>query len=138
MRWHRSNAGLTAVLKAALGAPLGFLNDNLYSFEGPYAFDDVTSGSNGSYNAGPGWDAVTGLGSISGASLETALLGIGLPPAVVAFNNKLYMAWKGIEFDERIFFTSYNGASWAPQAQVPNVPSRCRLHLFEPKEGRAV
>jgi kumamolisin len=32
-------------------------------------FQDVTSGSNGSYSAGPGWDACTGLGSPDGATL---------------------------------------------------------------------
>jgi kumamolisin len=114
-------AGLVAVLNAALGEPLGFLNDNLYSFEGPYVFDDVTSGSNGAYNAGPGWDPVTGLGSINGSPMEVALLGISLPPALAAFNNQLFMAWKGIEFDERLWFTSYNGTSWAAQQQIPGV-----------------
>jgi kumamolisin len=114
-------AGLTAVLNAVLGLPLGFLNNNLYTFEGPYVFDDVTTGSNGAYGAGPGWDPVTGLGSINGSSMEVAMLGIGLPPALAAFNNKLFMAWKGIEFDETLWFTSYNGATWAGQQQIPGV-----------------
>jgi kumamolisin len=114
-------AGLVAVLNAALGEPLGFLNDNLYIFEGPYVFDSVTSGSNGAYNAGPGWNPVTGLGSINGTPMEVALFGICLPPALAAFNNQLFMAWKGIEFDERLWFTSYNGASWAAQQQIPGV-----------------
>jgi len=122
-------AGLTAVLNAVLGAPMGFLNDNLYTFEGPYVFDDVTSGSNGSYNAGPGWDAVTGLGSINGSPMEVALLGIGLPPALAVFKNALYMAWKGIEFDERIFFTHYNGSIWAAQAEVPGVGTSAGVSL---------
>ena len=114
-------AGLVAVLNAALGEPLGFLNDNLYTFEGPYVFDDVTSGSNGGYNAGPGWDAVTGLGSINGTAMEVALLGICLPPALAAFDNQLFMAWKGVEFDERLWFTTYNGTTWAAQQQIPGV-----------------
>jgi kumamolisin len=114
-------AGLVAVMNAALGAPLGFLNDNLYAFEGPYVFDDVTSGNNGSYTSAAGWDAVTGLGSINATAMQTALLGIGLPPALAVFNNTLFMAWKGIEFDERIFYTTYNGTAWAAQKQVPGV-----------------
>jgi kumamolisin len=114
-------AGLAAVLNAMVGAPLGFLNDNLYTFEGPYVFDDITAGSNGAYVTGPGWDAVTGLGSINGAAMSTALSGIGLPTALTEFNNALFMAWKGIEFDERIFYTTFNGHSWVAQAQVPNV-----------------
>ena len=122
-------AGVVAVLNAALGAPLGFLNGNLYAFEGPFVFGDITSGSNGSYSAKPGWDAVTGLGSINGGAMETALLGIGLPPALAVFDNKLFMAWKGVEFDERIFFTTYNGSAWAPQTQVPNVATSAGVSL---------
>ena len=124
-----STPGVVAVLNAALGAPLGFLNGNLYAFEGPYVFGDVTSGSNGSYAAHAGWDAVTGLGSINGGGFETALLGIGLPPALAVFDNKLFMAWKGIEFDERILFTTYNGSAWAPQTQVPNVATSAGVSL---------
>ncbi|QCP52773.1 hypothetical protein FAZ95_26935 [Trinickia violacea] len=122
-------AGLTAVLGAQLGAPLGFLNQNLYSSEGPYVFDDVTSGSNGSYNAGPGWDAVTGLGSINGSPLSSALMGIGLPPALAVYDNALFMAWKGIEFDDRIFFTTSNGSAWAPQTLVPGVATSAGVAL---------
>ena len=122
-------AGLTAVLHATLGAPLGFLNQNLYTNEGPYVFDDVTSGTNGSYSAGPGWDAVTGLGSINGTPLNTALLGIGLPPALASYDNKLFMAWKGMEFDDRIFFTTSNGSTWAPQTLVPGVGTSAGVAL---------
>jgi kumamolisin len=111
-------AGLAALLNASLGEPLGFLNANLYTAEGPYAFDDVTTGNNNGYNAGPGWDPVTGLGSINGSSLATTLMGIGLPPALTMFQNNLYMAWKGMEFDDGIYFTHFNGSGWAPQTKV--------------------
>jgi kumamolisin len=37
------------------------------------AFHDITSGNNGSYTAGPSWDACTGLGSPDGANLLAAL-----------------------------------------------------------------
>jgi kumamolisin len=33
------------------------------------AFRDITSGDNGAYSAGPGWDACTGLGSPDGTAL---------------------------------------------------------------------
>jgi len=36
-------------------------------------FHDVTTGSNGAYQAGPGWDAVTGWGSPNADALVTAL-----------------------------------------------------------------
>ena len=45
---------------------LPFLNPILYSMgQADYAacFNDITQGSNGYYDAGKGWDAVTGLGS---------------------------------------------------------------------------
>lgn len=46
---------------------LGFLNPIIYGMSAQDradAFNDVTSGSNGAYSAGQGWDAVTGLGSM--------------------------------------------------------------------------
>lgn len=122
-------AGLVAVMNAAVGEPLGYLNPNLYAFQGPYVFDDITSGSNGSYDAGPGWSAVTGLGTVNGSPVETALSGIGLPPALAVFNNTLYMAWKGVEFDDRIFYTTFNGTNWAPQTQVPGVGTSAGVSL---------
>jgi len=36
-------------------------------------FNDITSGNNGAYQAGPGWDACTGLGSPRGETLLSAL-----------------------------------------------------------------
>jgi hypothetical protein len=123
-------AGLVALLNAALGLPVGYLNYNLYAFGGsPYVYDDVTSGSNGAYTATAGWDAVTGWGSVNGSPINTALEGIGLPPGLTMFNGKLYMAWKGIELDDRIFFTSFDGKNWAPQQQVPGVGTSSGVSL---------
>jgi kumamolisin len=42
--------------------PLGFLAPKLYQLQANTGFRDVTSGSNGAYQAGTGWDPVTGLG----------------------------------------------------------------------------
>ncbi len=36
-------------------------------------FNDITSGSNGAYTAGPGWDACSGLGSPDGNALVNRL-----------------------------------------------------------------
>ena len=52
---------------------LGFANPLLYPLNGTAAFRDVTSGSNGAYDAGPGYDMVTGLGSPNLAALIKAL-----------------------------------------------------------------
>jgi kumamolisin len=42
-------------------------------------FNDVTSGNNGSYSAGPGWDACTGLGSPNGPTLPGLFSGTTQP-----------------------------------------------------------
>jgi kumamolisin len=65
-------AGLVALLNQALGAPIGFAQPRLYSL-GTAAFHDITEGNNGSYDARPGWDACTGLGSPDGTGLASGL-----------------------------------------------------------------
>jgi len=42
--------------------PRGFLAPTLYELSAGVGFRDITSGSNGAFQAGPGWDPVTGLG----------------------------------------------------------------------------
>jgi Pro-kumamolisin, activation domain len=134
-------AGLVALLEAALGEPLGYLNPNIYAFSGPYVYTDVNDGaSNASggalgYASGPGWDACTGFGSIVGNALEAALTGVGLPPAMAVFNGSLYVAYKSVEFDDRIFSTSFNGTAWTPPRQVSTVgtSSGASLAVFNGK-----
>jgi kumamolisin len=64
-------AGLIALANAANGQNAGFVNPTLYG--DPKAFRDITSGNNGAFSAGPGWDACTGLGSPNGAGIIAAL-----------------------------------------------------------------
>lgn len=64
-------AGLVARLNQALGRDVGDLHDAIY--RAPGAFNDITSGNNGAYRAGPGWDPCTGLGSPDGTELLAAL-----------------------------------------------------------------
>jgi kumamolisin len=64
-------AGLIALANAANGRDAGFVNPILYG--DPQAFRDITSGNNGAFSAGPGWDACTGLGSPHGAAVIAAL-----------------------------------------------------------------
>jgi len=67
-------AGLVALLNQSLGKPVGFLNPILYGFNSQTAvFRDITSGNNGAYSAGPGWDACSGLGVANGTKLLQAL-----------------------------------------------------------------
>jgi kumamolisin len=65
-------AALIALINEQLGKHVGFLNPTLYS-KAPTGLRDITSGTNGAYSAGPGWDACTGWGSPSGQALLTAL-----------------------------------------------------------------
>ena len=70
-------AALTCRLVQALGRPLGLLQPLLYAGVAPGrttpGFRDITSGNNGAYQAVPGWDACTGLGSPDGTALLAAL-----------------------------------------------------------------
>jgi kumamolisin len=68
-------AGLIALLNQSLGKAVCFLNPTLYQniAETAGAFNDITSGNNGDFSAGPGWDACTGWGSPEGAKLLQAL-----------------------------------------------------------------
>ncbi|HTT53765.1 MAG TPA: S53 family peptidase [Streptosporangiaceae bacterium] len=72
-------AALTVRLAQATGQPFGLLQPLLYAgvTAGAAAtgFQDITSGSNGAYAAGPGWDACTGLGSPDGGTLLGVLRG---------------------------------------------------------------
>lgn len=71
-------SGLIALLNESLGKPLGLLQPLLYGLpKTSAALHDITSGSNGAFSAGPGWDAASGLGSPSGENLLTALSGSG-------------------------------------------------------------
>ena len=78
------------------------------------------------YASGPGWDACTGFGSIVGTAMETALTGIGLPPAMAVYNGKLYVAWKGPQLDERIF---EHGLRKRPCEVVARNASRTRFQV---------
>lgn len=64
-------AGLIALANAANGQNAGLVNSTLYG--DPKAFRDITSGNNGAFSAGPGWDPCTGLGSPNGAAVIAAL-----------------------------------------------------------------
>jgi kumamolisin len=72
-------SALITLLNQLSGTPLGFCNPQLYAHLKD-SLVDIVSGSNGSYKAGPGWDACTGWGRPDGTRLLQAL-GVPLPPA---------------------------------------------------------
>ena len=70
-------AGFCALINEARGNAgkpfLPFLNPLIYPLRGTAAFRDITTGSNGAYTAGPGYDMVTGIGVPNLAALLSAL-----------------------------------------------------------------
>jgi kumamolisin len=79
-------AGITARLNQADGRPVGFLNPKIYSATAKACFRPVTQGDNAisasgeqpetrGYDAGPGWNACTGLGTPVGMELRELLAG---------------------------------------------------------------
>jgi kumamolisin len=70
-------AGLVARLNHAIGAPCGYLNSILYRLTTRANSDAIlraiTHGENGVYQAGPHWNACTGLGSPHGDRLLEVL-----------------------------------------------------------------
>ena len=55
-------AGLIAVANQQTARSAGFIQPAIYAARSQGAFRDNLSGNNGSFQAGPGWDACTGLG----------------------------------------------------------------------------
>ncbi len=68
-------AGLIARFNSGLKSTAGYLNPTLYEALAATAetFHDITSGNNGDYQAGPGWDACSGWGTPNGAAIFQAL-----------------------------------------------------------------
>lgn len=64
-------AALIARLAQATNRRFGLFQPLLYAQKA--GFRDITSGSNGTYQAGPGWDPCTGLGTPEGSALLQAI-----------------------------------------------------------------
>ena len=86
-------AALIARINQKLNGRVGFINPQLYALQaGSQAFNDITVGnnrvsfqnfSNVGYDAGPGWDAASGLGSPNGTALSNVLqVGTQAPAAL--------------------------------------------------------
>jgi kumamolisin len=70
-------AALICRLAQAMGKSFGLIQPLLYAGVSsgtiPAGFRDITEGNNGAYQAGPGWDACTGLGVPDGTALAGRL-----------------------------------------------------------------
>jgi len=73
-------AGLIALSNQQNGTSAGFIQPQIYAAKAASAFNDIVSGNNGAFSAGPGWDACTGLGSPIGVKL-IPLLGSSTTPS---------------------------------------------------------
>jgi hypothetical protein len=40
-------------------------------------------------------------------------------PALAAYNNRLIKVWRGINNDQSIWWSYYDGANWSPQMRIP-------------------
>jgi kumamolisin len=80
-------SALVCRLAQAAGQTFGLIQPLIYAGvtagATPPGFRDITSGNNGAYAAGPGWDACTGLGTPDGTTLLSRLIatGTGTSPA---------------------------------------------------------
>ena len=72
-------SALIARLAQATGQRFGLIQPLLYAGVSPGVdvpgFHDITSGNNGAYAAGPGWDSCSGLGSPDGTALLSRVQG---------------------------------------------------------------
>ncbi|HVT94080.1 MAG TPA: protease pro-enzyme activation domain-containing protein [Bryobacteraceae bacterium] len=86
-------AGLAALINEARASaglpPVGLLGPKIYPLLGTDTFNDVTTGGNGAYNSGPGYDLVTGMGSPNLTKLVRALTSV---PALAIEPNSVAAA----------------------------------------------
>jgi kumamolisin len=61
-------AGFIALINQHRGRPVGFINPTLYQNRNS-SLNDILSGGNADFQAAPGWDPITGLGSPRGAEI---------------------------------------------------------------------
>ena len=88
--WAGYIAMVNQKAKAAGKADLGGINPTLYaiaqSSQYGSTFHDITSGNNGTYSAGTGYDLCTGWGSMQGDNLADPLINGATPPAANDFS----------------------------------------------------
>jgi kumamolisin len=68
-------AGLLALFNQSLQTRVGFINPRLYAAVETQCFNEITTGNNGAFSAGPGWNPACGLGSPKGVQLLQNVFG---------------------------------------------------------------
>jgi hypothetical protein len=117
-------AALACRMAQATGQPLGMVHPRWYegaiAFGTDYGFRSITSGNNGAYSAGPGWDACTGLGSPQGVALLNELIYAGEAPTTRLYEDE--GPAQGAEEDLTPEFDEFPEAHPVPPESLP-VPS---------------
>lgn len=94
-------AGLIAVANQQNRAAAGFVQPAIYAAKNRNAFLDITVGNNGSFNAGQGWDACTGLGSPIAPPLINAVRPVSASPTFKIAANKAKASVRGSNLRRR-------------------------------------
>jgi len=117
-----SLASVMALVLQRAGAPLGNVNPSLYTLAsqqasgGPAIFHDITSGNNSvpgvtGYNAGPGYDLVTGLGSIDAFLLVNGWSNSRASNFTLATNTATLSVSPGVSKTATLTMSAQNGFS---------------------------
>lgn len=72
-------AGLTALAGQAANLRFGSIGSKLYDSKKQYSYHDITTGTDGYFSAGPGWDYPTGLGTPDANLFVSSFLGSSIP-----------------------------------------------------------
>jgi hypothetical protein len=69
-------------------------------------------------NASPGGEVDLFYGPVAPPQ-QVGLVGTSAGPALSTFGTGLYLAWKGVAGDERIWWAFFDEGAWGPQNQLP-------------------
>ncbi len=134
-------AGIIATMDQYYNTSLGFVNPLFYKIsETKYytnAFTQITSGGNYGYDAGPGWNPVTGLGTplVSNLINDTGIILNGYG-TVVTFNNTSYAT--GITVNINVAGNSveqYNGSTFYYAGFYDNPKNYIEFGIFANETG---
>ncbi|AHH98058.1 trypsin-like serine protease [Kutzneria albida] len=133
-------AGYVAMLnqKSLAGGKsrLGQLNQSIYKIAGsadyPSTFHDVTSGGNGTYDAGTGYDLCTGWGSPKADALGAKLTGGDTPPPAKDFTLSAAPSSGTVEAGKSVSttITATSATAAAQPSVVGGSPTTTAAHPF--------
>jgi kumamolisin len=115
----RASAGLASV---------GLLGPEIYPLIGTSNFRDITTGNNGCYNAGPGYDLCTGIGVPLVDALIPTLGGASSHPVAKDFNGDGYadLVWENTSTGQLGIWLLQNGV-FSGVINLPTVPVTWRI-----------